>query len=557
MLAQPMHKDDEMGLLDADGRDEKRISFDTALIEDDGSWKNLPHKKQIFLLSLCRLSTPLSNACLLPYLYYLVKSVLSDPDHPSAPQEISRLTGLLVAAYPLGQMMTSMLWGRVSDTYGRKPAILVGLAVSVISNLAFGFSRTIAMLFFWRVLAGMANGILGVMRTMTAEIVRERKFQTRAFLAPPLVFNSGRVAALAIGGCLADPVDNMPFLFGPSGIFNVSNNPDGVVWTLEYPYALPALFNGTVLAICLVCAVLWLRESLPSRRGRWDLGLAIGCYLSELFQEKFLRKKNSGYTAVQAEESDDNILEGSVSTTISPVKQPTPFPFSKIWTRPLIKALVAFALLPLHNSTFLHILPVFLSMPASPNPDSTVLRFRGGLGLASPIVGLYLAAFGICGIFLQLFIYPRLQKRIGTLGAFRAANAVFPITYTFAPYLSLLSGHATAKWIAMAAILFTQVMARTMAIPSTVILLTEAAPRRSVLGTVHGAGNTLSAMASALGPVIGGCILARGMEIGMVGIVWWGWLCLIALVALAWSFVLRIADFDDDGKEGAVVRLVE
>lgn len=45
----------------------------------------------------------------------------------------------------------------------------------------------------------MANGILGVMRTSTAEIVKERKYLARAFLALPLVFNLGRVAALVIG----------------------------------------------------------------------------------------------------------------------------------------------------------------------------------------------------------------------------------------------------------------------------------------------------------------------------------------------------------------------
>jgi hypothetical protein len=175
-----------------------------------------------------------------------------------------------------------------------------------------------------------------------------------------------------------------------------------------------------------------------------------------------------------------------------------------------------------------------------------MFRFTGGLGLPSPLVGLYLAAFGICGIILQLFIYPRIQKHLGTLGVFRFANSIFPIAYVFAPYLSLLAGHGTTKWVAMAAVLFTQVMARTMAIPSSVILLTEAAPRRSVLGTVHGAGNTLSALASAIGPVIGGMLLARGLEIGAVGIVWWCWLLLVGLAALIWSFMLEQRKDDDN-----------
>ncbi|KAF2119416.1 major facilitator superfamily domain-containing protein [Lophiotrema nucula] len=543
-------------LLEVSLHDEK-TTVTARTLEEKVTWRNLPHKKQLLLLALCRLSTPLSNACLLPYLYYLVKSILSDPEHPSAPQQISRLTGLLVAAYPLGQMSTSMLWGRVSDTYGRKPAILIGLTISVIANLSFGFSRSIGMLLFWRVLAGMANGILGVMRTMTAEIVKDRKHQTRAFLAPPLIFNSGRVVALAIGGCLADPVDNMPWLFGPSGLLNISRNPGGVAWTLKYPYALPALFNGTVLAVCLFFAALWLRESLPTKANEWDLGIAIGQSITGFVRRKILRRADSGYTAVQLEEGDVIVADVPIAqSSTSGSSTPTSYkartsrpPFRDIWTRHLLKTLFSFALLPLHNSTFLHIFPVFLSMPTAENTHPTAFRFTGGLGLASPTVGLYLATFGICGILLQLFIYPRIQKHVGIIGAFRFANSLFPLAYVAAPYLSLLSGNR-AKWPAMAAVLFSQVMARTMAIPSSVILLTHAAPRRSVLGTVHGAGNTVSAMASATGPVIGGLLLARGIDSGAVGLVWWTWMLLVALVALGWSFVLNRKEYEEGVENG-------
>ncbi|KAF4633407.1 hypothetical protein G7Y89_g4713 [Cudoniella acicularis] len=209
---------------------------------------SLPNKAQLFLLALCRLSEPLSNTCLLPYIYYLIKSIITT-DNDSAPQEISKLSGLLVAAFPLAQFATSMIWGRVSDFYGRKPTIVLGLVLSVIANAAFGFSRSIGALMFWRILAGIGNGNVGVMRTMTAEIVKERKYQTRAFLILPLVFNSGMVAGLALGGCLADPVVNLPFFFGPDGFFNMSGNAGGVAWALKYPYALPALSNAFALGL--------------------------------------------------------------------------------------------------------------------------------------------------------------------------------------------------------------------------------------------------------------------------------------------------------------------
>jgi MFS family permease len=493
--------------------------------QEEPTWRNLPHKKQLLLLSLCRLSTPLSNACLIPYLYFLVKSIISDPEHPTAPQQISRLTGLLVAAFPIGQMLTSMLWGRLSDTYGRKPTILLGLGISVVANIGFGFSRTLAMLVFWRVVAGMANGIVGVMRTMTAEIVKDRKHRPRAFLAPPVVFNSGRVVALAVGGCLADPVDNLPFGFGPKGFLNFSKSPEGVHWAVVYPYALPAMFNGVVLAICWTVAAIWLRESLHVERNQ------SGKVIIDFVKYRVMRRSPGNYRLLQDRESNCDSSEKSTPTPVLKSSSGSVYPpqLYTIWTHQLCRVLVSFALLPLHNATFLHIFPILLSMPEVSSQKANIFFFRGGLGLASPTIGLYLALFGIAGIVLQLFIYPRIHRRIDTVGVFRLAHAVFPISYILAPYLVLLVDHGLAKWFAMAVVLFTQIMARTMAIPSSVLLLTDAAPHRSVLGTVHGAGNTLSALASACGPAIGGVLLAKGIEIGAIGLVWWVWLFTISV----------------------------
>jgi MFS family permease len=480
-----------------------------------------------------------------------VKSIISNPERPSAPQHISRLTGLLVAAFPVGQMMTSILWGRLSDHYGRRPAILLGLAVSVIANVAFGFSRSIGMLMFWRIVAGMANGTLGVMRTMTAEIVKDRKHQPRAFLAPPVIFNSGRVIALVIGGCLADPVQHIPSLFGSHGLFNVSGNADGVIWALRYPYALPALFNGAVLGICLIVAAIGLRESLIAREHRRDFGLVFSDQLLRLVGHKTSREGGGGYALIRNEEAEainQELPVPTASTKSSTTTSCSP-PVRIIWTRQLLKTLLAFALLPLHNATFLHVFPILLSMPVVTGQKPDVFHFIGGLGLASPTIGLFLATFGMAGIVLQLFVYPRIHQRIGTLGIFRLANAIFPFIYISAPYLALTTDHKYAKFAAVAAVLFIQVMGRTMAIPSSVILLTEAAPHRSVLGTVHGAGNTLSAFASACGPVIGGVLLAKGIEIEAVGLVWWTWLCTVSVAALLWSFVLKDRQWNEQSSD--------
>src|SRR5438045_2773585 len=161
----------------------------------------------------------------------------------------------------------------VAILYWPNTSILAVLSISRVANLGFGCSTSIPAVMCWRVLAGVGNGNIGVMRTMTAEIVREKKYQARAFLLLPLIFNSGVVVGLALGGCLADPVVNLPALFGPAGWLNVSRNPEGVAWMLQYPYALPTIFNAAVLSGSLLLAVCGLKETMPGKAERKDRGL--------------------------------------------------------------------------------------------------------------------------------------------------------------------------------------------------------------------------------------------------------------------------------------------
>ncbi|KAI1483186.1 MFS general substrate transporter [Daldinia eschscholtzii] len=524
-------------------------------------WRDLPNKDQLFILSLCRLSEPLSNVCLLPYIFYLVRSVLP-PSAPSSPggdddgnqtpesvdaaaARISEFSGLLVAAFPLAQFLVSLPWGRLSDRHGRRLSIVGGLAVSVLANVGFGFSRSFGALLFWRILAGLANGNVGIMRTVTAEVVRERKYQTKAFLLLPLVFNAGMVASLALGGSLAEPVVNLAWLFGPDGILNTSRNPDGVAWALAYPYALPALLNAGILAASLVLAVGGLKETLPGKEDHSDVGLKVGAAFMRWVRR--LRRKGAEQEYVRVESSEEDTFLGQtqqepekpISTTV-PIGRKD-IPFRNIWTRRVVCALVSFGLLPLHNSAFMHIFPVYLSSPPADNSEATFFAFAGGLGLRSSTIGIWLSVFGVGGILLQLFIYPRLQARIGTRGVFRIALFLFPVTYAAAPYLSLLagSGEDGARWVFLGFVVCAQIMARTMAIPSTVILLTESAPSKTVLGTIHGAGNMLASLARAIGPAIGGYVFALGVEEGVIGLVWWLYLVAIALSALAWSYIIE------------------
>jgi MFS family permease len=67
--------------------------------------------------------------------------------------------GLLLATYSFFQLFFAPLWGRLSDNFGRRPIILVGLTGTLFSfvflTLTASIFNSIIMLFFCRVIGGI------------------------------------------------------------------------------------------------------------------------------------------------------------------------------------------------------------------------------------------------------------------------------------------------------------------------------------------------------------------------------------------------------------------
>lgn len=153
------------------------------------SWLSLPHKSQLVVLALCRFAEPLSNTSVLSYLYYLLKSF----DDKLSPSEIARQAGYVATSFALGQFLTGTIWGRLSDSRGRRFVLLIGLSGTISSALVFGFCQKLWVVIAARLCAGLLNGNVGVLRTMISEIVVEKKHQSRAFLIMPMCFNLGAI----------------------------------------------------------------------------------------------------------------------------------------------------------------------------------------------------------------------------------------------------------------------------------------------------------------------------------------------------------------------------
>jgi hypothetical protein len=137
------------------------------------TWASLPKKGQLAIITFARLSEPLTQTSLQAYLFYQLKSF--DPSLPDS--TISAQAGIMQGSFTAAQFLTAVWWGRLADAewMGRKRVLLIGLSGTCISCLGFGFSRSFGAAVVFRVLGGILNSNVGVMRTMISEIIEEKK----------------------------------------------------------------------------------------------------------------------------------------------------------------------------------------------------------------------------------------------------------------------------------------------------------------------------------------------------------------------------------------------
>jgi multidrug resistance protein len=79
--------------------------------------------------------------------------------------------GLLIASFSIAQLLAAPLWGRMSDRYGRRPALLIGLSASAIAYAVFGFATSVWLLFLSRLVQGAGGGTTGVAQAYVADTI--------------------------------------------------------------------------------------------------------------------------------------------------------------------------------------------------------------------------------------------------------------------------------------------------------------------------------------------------------------------------------------------------
>ncbi|KAF2138279.1 uncharacterized protein K452DRAFT_290869 [Aplosporella prunicola CBS 121167] len=472
-------------------------------------------RQQFVILALCRFAEPLALTSVFPYLPEMVESFKVPKN------KIAKWAGIASAIFSLGQCATSIAWGRASDKYGRKTIILLGLFNTMLTSLLWGFSTSLPMALIVRALQGAGNGNVGILRTMVAELCPWKELQPRAFSIMPLVYNVGSVFGPAIGGALANPLH-----------VDITK-PRGDSFFEKFPYALPNIVSACVFLAGIMTGILYLHETLASKKGQKDYGLILGQRLNHTVLEGLTRVKNllrqargeeiepllkrPGLTSPEAHNDQE---ADSIAPAKSPEDQKAPSVRDVLTTQSCMNLLV-YTILAAHSIGYDQLLPVFMHHPEqhmlnTENP----LKFSGGFGIDSGRIGTLFTLYGFLGILYQLFLFPPVARHYGVVRCFRVVSLIFPVCFFLTPFTALLPT-STSRQVVMFMIMMVKGCASTFAFPCSTILLTNSATSLRILGTLNGIATSVSAIGRAAGPAIGGSTFTMGVEHGYVIVPFW------------------------------------
>ncbi|KAK4941619.1 hypothetical protein LTR10_018496 [Elasticomyces elasticus] len=488
--------------------------------------------KQLFILALCRLCEPIAFMSTFPYAYRMVESFNITQDET----QISIYAGMLITAFAFAEFSTGILWGSISDRIGRKPVLIMGLFGTALSMMFFGFARSLPAAILARVLGGLLNGNSGVLQTTVAELVTKKEHQAKAYAVMPFIWSVGSIIGPAIGGALAMPC-------GSHQTWCAKGN----LWD-KYPFLLPNMCCVLILCAGIVFGIMFLEETHAQKKHCRDLGLELGRFL--------LRKTSSRHTfRVPNSEGTSNLSKsdpppGYRSTESSPLLRSTStdaldsdlamlqekekLGTTKIYSRHVVLIILGYAILAYHSVSFDALMPTFLSEERSQEPALLPFKFSGGFGLSTQVIGYMLAIQGLYAMFAQMCLFPVIVRRLGNLRAYRLVLTIWPFLYLAVPYLVLLPEHLQKAGIYFC--LMTKMTFHVVSFPSNAILLANAVPSRSVLGSINGSAASAACFARAFGPVITGSIHSAGLKLGYNGLAWWacGIVCAIGALESYW-----------------------
>ncbi len=137
------------------------------------------------------------------------------------PVRLKYLVGLSNSVGSITLAIFAPIWGRLADSYGRKPMFLRALIGGMILYFLMGFSRTPGQLILYRALQGVVTGTVAAATVLVASTVPKEEAGFGLGLLQTAVFMGSSIGPL-LGGTISDFYGHRTAFFSTAAILLVS-----------------------------------------------------------------------------------------------------------------------------------------------------------------------------------------------------------------------------------------------------------------------------------------------------------------------------------------------
>ena len=164
-----------------------------------------PSTMAVLMLSVFTVS--MGFGIVLPLLPDLIERLLGTGGGAA---QVSRATGLLTGLYTLSLFLFAPAWGHMSDRYGRRTILLIGLIGFSATMLTFAFIENLAAVYAERFLSGMfAAAVTPVASAAIGDLVATEEARARRLTFVSLAGISGFLLGPMLGVFIARGAANM------------------------------------------------------------------------------------------------------------------------------------------------------------------------------------------------------------------------------------------------------------------------------------------------------------------------------------------------------------
>ncbi|MGF1483323.1 MAG: MFS transporter [Opitutales bacterium] len=107
--------------------------------------------------------------------------------------------GLMAFLFAIFQFLSAPFWGAASDRFGRRPMLLLTVALTCVAHAVWMFGGTIEVFLLARVLTGMMAGNISVATAAVADVTSSEG-RARGMTAVGLAYSMGFIAGPVLGG---------------------------------------------------------------------------------------------------------------------------------------------------------------------------------------------------------------------------------------------------------------------------------------------------------------------------------------------------------------------